>query len=72
MAWKKGCFLIGELWQLDEALECSLYSSEPCVNFCWGTVDGSTFSRLTNDAYEEVVHWHRNISLLSKSRIIIV
>ena len=34
---------------------------EPCENFVWGDVDGLNFSRLVNDAYEEVVHWRRNI-----------
>ena len=37
---------------------------EPCTNFVWGDVDGLTFSRLINDAYEEVVHWRRNIFLV--------
>ena len=33
-----------------------------------GDVDGLTFSRLVNDAYEEVVHWRRNIFLVPSGK----
>ena len=38
--------------------------SEPCVNCVWGNFDGKTFSLLIRDAYEEVVHWRQNVSLV--------
>lgn len=30
-------------------------------NFFWGTRDGPSFTQDINDAYDEIVHWRRNI-----------
>ena len=35
-------------------------SSEP--TFCWGELDGKTFSCALNGIYDEIVHWIRNLS----------
>ena len=34
-------------------------SSEP--TFCWGELDGKTFSCALNGIYDEIVHWKRNL-----------
>ena len=38
------------------------------LNFVWGDVDGTTFSSLLDQVYNEIVHWRRNIFPLPTGR----
>lgn len=33
----------------------------PEPTFCWGELDGKTFSCALNGIYDEIVHWIRNL-----------
>ena len=41
----------------------------PTATFFWADVPGSIFSRNVNSAYEEVVHWRRNLFLLPFGKV---
>ena len=45
-------------------LFASFYPTDPCVEFQWGEIDGTTVVESINDAYEEVIHWKRNSFLV--------
>ena len=47
----------------------SFYPTDPCVEFQWGEIDGTTVVESINDAYEEVIHWKRNSFLVPSGRI---
>ena len=47
----------------------SFYPTDPCVEFQWGEIGGTTVVESINDAYEEVIHWKRNGFLVPSGRI---
>ena len=47
----------------------SFYPTDPCVEFQWGEVDGTTVVKSIHDAYEKVVHWRHNSFLVQSGMI---
>ena len=45
-------------------------SPEPMgpANFVWGSLDGKTFSKQIDEAYEVIVHWKRNLFKVPRGR----
>ena len=52
---------ISEFWTDDNVAPLPPFSKSPEIPFCWGEVDGVSFSTDLNKIYDEIVHWKKNV-----------